>query len=66
MYHVIMNGKQVIKKLTEAGWRLDRISGSHHIMTFDGRAVSVPVHGGRDLKPGLLSGLQKQTGVIFK
>jgi predicted RNA binding protein YcfA (HicA-like mRNA interferase family) len=45
---------------------LDRISGSHHIMTLDGRSVSVPVHGGRDLKPGLLSGLQKQTGVIFK
>jgi predicted RNA binding protein YcfA (HicA-like mRNA interferase family) len=54
-----MNGKQIIK-------RLDRISGSHHIMVYDGLSVSVPVHGGRDLKPGLISGLQKQTGVNLK
>jgi predicted RNA binding protein YcfA (HicA-like mRNA interferase family) len=55
-----MNGKQVFKKLIASGWWLD------HIMTLDGRSVSVPVHGGRDLKPGLISGLQKQTGMIFK
>lgn len=61
-----MNGKQSIKKLEEAGWRLDRINGSHHIMVYEGLAVSVPVHGGRDLKPGLISGLQKQTGVNLK
>jgi len=61
-----MNGKQVIKKLEEAGWSLNRISGSHHIMVHEGRSVSVPVYGGRDLKPGLISGLQKHTGVILK
>jgi len=52
--------------LEAVGWKLDRVSGSHYIMTLDGKAVSVPVHGQRDLKPGLVSGLQKQTGVKLK
>lgn len=61
-----MTGRQVIKMLKAAGWTLDRISGSHHIMVKDGRAVSVPVHGGRDLKQGLIAGIQRQTGVNLK
>ena len=44
-----MNGKVVIAKLKAAGWSINRIHGSHHIMTKGGQAVPVPVHGSRDI-----------------
>ena len=43
-----MNGKDIISKLKAEGWQLDRINGSHHILVKNGKAVPVPVHGGRD------------------
>lgn len=61
-----MTGKEVIAKLKAAGWSIARIHGSHHIMTLEGRAVPVPVHGSRDLGAGLLAALQRQTGVKLK
>jgi predicted RNA binding protein YcfA (HicA-like mRNA interferase family) len=61
-----VTGKQVIAKLKAAGWSLDRIHGSHHIMVKGGQAVPVPVHGSRDLGAGLLAALRRQTGVDLK
>jgi predicted RNA binding protein YcfA (HicA-like mRNA interferase family) len=45
---------------------LDRVSGSHHVLVKDGLAVPVPVHGKRDLGPGLIAAIQRQTGVRLK
>lgn len=59
-----MTGKEVIAKLKAAGWSLNRIHGSHHIMGKDGQAA--PVHGSRDIRAGLLAALQRQTGVKLK
>ncbi len=61
-----MNGKEVIAKLKAAGWSVNRIHGSHQIMTKGGQAVPVPVHGSRDIGAGLISALQRQTGVKLK
>ena len=61
-----MNGKEVIAKLKAAGWLINRIHGSHHIMTKGGQAVPVPVHGSRDIGAGLIAALQRQTGVKLK
>ncbi|NMC49634.1 MAG: type II toxin-antitoxin system HicA family toxin [Desulfovibrio sp.] len=61
-----MNGREVLRRLKAAGWELDRIVGSHHIMVKDGRAVPVPVHGSRDIGPGLLAAISRQTGVDLK
>ncbi|MEF3696693.1 type II toxin-antitoxin system HicA family toxin [Desulfolutivibrio sp.] len=61
-----MNGKEVLRRLKAAGWKLDRISGSHHIMAKDGCAVPVPVHGAKDIGPGLLAAIARQTGVDLK
>jgi predicted RNA binding protein YcfA (HicA-like mRNA interferase family) len=61
-----VNGKAVIAKLKAAGWSLDRVHGSHHIFTKDGKAVPVPVHGARDLGAGLLAAIARQTGVKLK
>jgi predicted RNA binding protein YcfA (HicA-like mRNA interferase family) len=43
------------------GWRLQRVSGSHHIYTKAGerKILSVPVHGNRNLKPGLATRLAR-------
>ena len=61
-----MNGKEVIAKLKAAGWSINRVHGSHHIMTKGGQAVPVPVHGSRDVGVGLIAALQRQTGVKLK
>ncbi len=61
-----MTGKEVIAKLKAAGWKLDRIHGSHHILTKGGQAIPVPVHGSRDMGAGLLSAIQRQSGVKLK
>ena len=61
-----MTGKEVIARLKAAGWKLDRIHGSHHIMTKGGRAVPVPVHGARDIGAGLLAAIQRQSDVKLK
>lgn len=61
-----MNGKDIIAKLKAAGWTLDRVNGSHHIMTKDGKAVPVPVHGTKDVGAGLVSAIARQSGVKLK
>jgi predicted RNA binding protein YcfA (HicA-like mRNA interferase family) len=61
-----VDGREVIKKLREAGWQEVRVSGSHHILQKEGRSVPVPVHGGRDLGIGLIRKIEKQTGVKLK
>ena len=52
-----ITGKQAIKAFGRAGFRLDRIRGSYHILTRDndGVRLSVPVHSGRTVGVGLLS-----------
>jgi predicted RNA binding protein YcfA (HicA-like mRNA interferase family) len=68
IYNESIDGKTVISKLKAAGWRLRRISGSHHVMvSADGaRIVPVPVHGHRDLKPGTLASIERQAGIKLK
>ncbi|MBF0603461.1 MAG: type II toxin-antitoxin system HicA family toxin [Nitrospirae bacterium] len=52
-----MNGHDVITKLKSAGWKLDRILGSHHVMVKGSMAVPIPVHGKRVLGEGLLAAI---------
>jgi predicted RNA binding protein YcfA (HicA-like mRNA interferase family) len=59
-----VSGKDFCRALEEAGWILDRISGSHHIYDKPGHApASVPVHGNQTLGKGLQRALIKQTGL---
>lgn len=66
IYLYIMNGKQIIRKLENEGWHIKRVRGSHHIMSKDNRSVPVPVHGSAEIGKGLLSAIEKQTGVKLK
>jgi len=56
-----LSGRELARLLELRGWRLLRISGRHHIYGRDGSAVrlSVPIHGNRPLKIGLLRHLAK-------
>ncbi|WP_339396851.1 type II toxin-antitoxin system HicA family toxin [Synechococcus sp. C9] len=55
-------GKQFAKILERKGWQLVRVQGSHHIYTKPGESIriSVPIHGNKDLKIGLLRHFMKQ------
>ena len=58
--------RDVIRALTRAGFVIDRIVGSHYIMAHPDdprRAVSVPHHGKKDLKPGTLRAIIRQAGL---
>ncbi|AEC21672.1 hypothetical protein PT7_3132 [Pusillimonas sp. T7-7] len=61
-----MNGKDIIKKLTENGWKILRQEGSHVRMGKADARTTVPVHGSRDVKIGTLANIQRQTGVKLK
>jgi len=51
-----LTGQDLTRLLEHHGWTLLRISGSHHIYGKQGSKlrISVPVHGHRALKAGLL------------
>lgn len=52
--------------LEKAGFVLNRIHGSHHILLHPDRpklAVSVPVHANQDLPRGTLKGIIEQAGL---
>ncbi len=58
-----MTGKELIKRLKQDGWVLDRVSGSHHIMVKDNRrSIPVPIHGNKDLGK-LAQIILKQAGI---
>jgi predicted RNA binding protein YcfA (HicA-like mRNA interferase family) len=48
-------GKEIVRALEKAGFRIDRVRGSHIFLKHaDGRATAIPVHSGETLGPGLL------------
>lgn len=56
-----ISGKDFCRLLQKKGWGLARVRGSHHIFTMQGRIerISVPVHGNKPLKFGLLRSIMK-------
>jgi predicted RNA binding protein YcfA (HicA-like mRNA interferase family) len=60
-----LSGKHLCSILEAHGWLLKRIRGSHHIYAKPGLSeiITVPVHGNRDLKRGLLSRILKDAGL---
>ncbi|CAE6686355.1 hypothetical protein R70006_00096 [Paraburkholderia domus] len=59
-----MNSAEVVKLIQAAGWRLIRISGSHHQFRHAVKAglVTIP-HPKKDLPPGTLNSILKQAGL---
>ena len=64
----VVNGRDVVRALTRAGFEVDRIVGSHHVLVHPNdprRLVTVPVHGG-DVSRGLMKQILKQAGMSEK
>lgn len=58
-----ISGKRVIQALSRAGFIVERIAGSHHVLVHPkdpSRTVTVPVHGSHDLKPGTRRAIIRQ------
>jgi predicted RNA binding protein YcfA (HicA-like mRNA interferase family) len=64
-----VDGRRVIRALQRAGFVIDRIAGSHHLLVRPDdptRRVTVPVHGGKDLKAGTLRSIIWQAGLTVE
>jgi predicted RNA binding protein YcfA (HicA-like mRNA interferase family) len=60
-----ISGKKFAKLLENKGWILLRVNGSHHIFGKFGNVqkISVPIHGNKALKTGLLRHFLKVSGI---
>lgn len=60
-----ISGKELARIVERHGWNLLRIHGSHHVYGKPGNIVrlSIPVHGNRPLKIGLLNHLLKMASL---
>ena len=65
----VLRGSAVIAALERAGFVIVRIAGSHRVLDHRDdprRTVIVPVHVGRDMKPGTLRAIIKQAGLTVE
>jgi predicted RNA binding protein YcfA (HicA-like mRNA interferase family) len=60
-----LSGREFARLIEQRGWQLLRVSGSHHIYGKPGSIVrlSIPIHGNRALKKGLLRHLAKMAEI---
>ena len=60
-----MSGRDFARLVERYGWTLLRVNGSHHIYGKSGSIVrlSIPIHGSKSLKIGLLQNLSKLAGI---
>ena len=64
VYHTQMGSADLIRELKQAGWRLARVNGSHHVFTHPARAGIVVVpHPKKDLGTGLVKAIRQQAGI---
>ena len=62
-----ISGREICRLLSEAGGTLKRIKGSHHIFGKAGerKIITVPVHGSKDLKPGLAAAIARDANLTW-
>ncbi len=60
-----VSGRELARLVERRGWQLLRVSGSHHIYGKAGSVVrlSIPIHGNKALKTGLLRHLLKMAEI---
>lgn len=63
-----VTGRQAVAAFRKAGYELDRMSGSHHILRHPQKKerLSIPVHKGRNVGVGLLSRQIKVAGLTVE
>lgn len=59
-----VKAKDFIRVISKLGYQLHRQKGSHGIYkNSSGQRVVVPIHSGKDLKPGTILGMIKDIGL---
>lgn len=60
-----ISGKKFARLLQQKGWEHKRTNGSHHIFAKSGHIerISLPIHGNKPLKVGLLRHQMKIAGI---
>jgi predicted RNA binding protein YcfA (HicA-like mRNA interferase family) len=60
-----ISGKEFARLLEKRGWQLKHVKGSHHVYMKEGNParISVPIHGNKLLKAGLVKHLLKIAGI---
>jgi predicted RNA binding protein YcfA (HicA-like mRNA interferase family) len=60
-----ISGKEFARLLKKKGWELKHVKGSHHVYMKEGNParISVPIHGNKPLKIGLMKHLLKIAGI---
>jgi len=62
-----LTGKQVIRAIQRAGFRVIRSKGSHTFLRHDdGRTTVVPVHSGEIIGPGLLRTILREVEISIE
>ena len=57
--------RRVLRAFKRLGWKLDRTTDNHHILKKEGHQaiVSIPYHGGKSVKEGLLRDQLRVAGI---
>lgn len=59
-----MTNSDLTREMQRAGWRLDRVNGSHHIYKHPSRpGIVVVPHPKKDLRLGLVKAIRQQAGI---
>ena len=60
-----ISGKEFARLLEKKGWELKHVKGSHHVYMKEGNParISIPIHGNKPLKIGLMKHLLKIAGI---
>ena len=61
-----VNGLDTIKRLKAEGWQVLRQEGSHVRLGKGTARTTVPLHDKRDLRPGTLASIERQTGIKLR
>ena len=60
-----MKSVDLIRELKQAGWKLNRVRGSHHVFTHPERpGIVVVPHPKKDLGEGLVKAIRQQGGIL--
>lgn len=58
-----MKSADLIREVESAGWKLDRVKGSHHVFRKDGMRPIVIPHPKKDLGKGIVAAIRKAAGI---
>jgi predicted RNA binding protein YcfA (HicA-like mRNA interferase family) len=62
-----ISSREIIRRLEAAGWRLARVTGSHHHFRHpQNPGVVTVVHPQKDVKTGTLRSIERQSGVRLR